>query len=313
MPNENQHWIPKFLVKNFGDADGRVYCLNVQSDTVTKPPPKYAASRVGFNDFQINGEAISFEDELEKIETQAAPVLKRMVTSKSLAWLTEKQKSQVAAFMAAQSFRTDSFYKGMELGSSRNEFGSLFAELWRSAFLIAAEIARRQWALMVIEHGDVFYLGDHPLVLQLTENPSAAAELGFDVQGVEAFMPLAPKCALYMPCVSVSREILSGYENAQLMLGNPRIAGYRLDVLELSKRMSRDLKPLYDALTTGVPLTAADENVDNLNYLQCYWAHAAIYSNRSDFSFAKHVFFRSPQYRKTPKVSVRRGVMLIPC
>jgi Protein of unknown function (DUF4238) len=313
MPSENQHWIPKFLVKNFTDADGRVYYMNIQTDTVTKPPPKYAASRAGFNDFRINGEAVSFEDELEKIETQAAPVLKRIVTSKSLAWLTKKHKRQVADFMAAQSFRTDAFYKGMELGSSRPDFGPLFSELWRSAFLVAGAIARRQWALMVIESDDAFYLGDHPLVLQLTENPSAAAELGFDVEGVEVLMPLAPKCALYMPCVSVSQQILSSYEDAQRMLGNPRIAGYRLDVLELSRRVSRDTRLLYDALTTGVPLTAKREIVENLNYLQCYWAHAAIYSARRDFSFAKHVFYRSPQYRKTPKVSVRRGVMLIPC
>lgn len=95
MSHENQHWIPKFLVKNFTDIDGRVYCLNSQTDTVTKPPPKYAASRAGFNDFQVNGEVISFEDKLEKIETQAARVLKRIVTSKSLSWLTEKQKGQL--------------------------------------------------------------------------------------------------------------------------------------------------------------------------------------------------------------------------
>jgi hypothetical protein len=166
---------------------------------------------------------------------------------------------------------------------------------------------------MVTVHDDVFYLGDHPLVLQLTENPSAAAELGFDVEGVEAFMPLAPKCALYMPCVSVSQHILSGYDDAQRNLSNQRSVSYRLRLLELSRHVSRNSKPLYDALTTGVPLPAVVENVENLNYLQCYWAHAAIYSNRRDFTFAKHVFRRTPQYRKTPKVSVRRGTMLIPC
>jgi Protein of unknown function (DUF4238) len=143
MPNENQHWIPKFLVKNFIDTDGRVYCLNIQTDTVTKPPPKHAASRAGFNDFQINREVISFEDKLEKIETQAAPVLKKIVTSKSLAWLTEKQKKQVADFMAAQSFRTDTFYKGMKLGSSPQEFGPVFAELWESAFLVTPKVSNQ--------------------------------------------------------------------------------------------------------------------------------------------------------------------------
>jgi hypothetical protein len=215
--------------------------------------------------------------------------------------------------MAAQSFRTEAFYEGMELGLLRREYGSLFAKLWESAFLVTEEIARRPWALMVIQHDEVFYLGDHPLVLQLTEDPTAAAELGFDVEGVEAFMPLAPKCALYLPDVSVSQQILSGYENAQLLMSNPNLARYELRVLGLSRRVSRNTKPLYDALTAGVPFLAAAENVENLNYLQCYWAHAEIYYNRGDFGFAKHVFHRSPQYRKTPKTSIRRGMALIPC
>src|SRR5664280_1183508 len=38
--------------------------------------------------------------------------------------------------------------------------------------------------------------------------------LGFDIEGVEAFMPLSPKCVLYMPCASVSRQIIGGYEDA---------------------------------------------------------------------------------------------------
>ena len=66
MSHDNQHWVPKFLIKNFADVDGRVFCLNIQTDEVTKPPPKYAASDVGFNDFHVNGQAVSYEDHLEK-------------------------------------------------------------------------------------------------------------------------------------------------------------------------------------------------------------------------------------------------------
>jgi len=28
MSGENQHWVPKFLIKNFADADGRVFSLD---------------------------------------------------------------------------------------------------------------------------------------------------------------------------------------------------------------------------------------------------------------------------------------------
>jgi hypothetical protein len=310
MSNENQHWVPKFLLKNFVDADGRVFCLNVQTDEITKPPPRLAASTAGFNDFLFDGEAVSFEDQLERIETAAAPILRQIVSSRSVAGLTETQRNQVADFTAAQSFRTEAFYKGLELQSSRQHFGAIFAELWRSARLLSADIVSRKWVVMAINHDDVFYLGDHPVVLQHTEKPSPNEELGFGVKGVEAFLPLSPKCALYMPCVSTSQEIISGYETALLTPENIRLAEFNetsisidtAKLLELSQRVLRKARALYQALTTGAAFVAAPENINNLNSLQCAFAHTAIYSNQRDFSFARRVFRESPQYRDTVKV-----------
>jgi Protein of unknown function (DUF4238) len=88
MGNDNHHWVPKLLLKNFADTDGRVYCLDIHSDEVTKPPPRLAASEPGFNDFSIDGRAVSFEDRLELIETKTAPILKRIVSRRSLAGLS---------------------------------------------------------------------------------------------------------------------------------------------------------------------------------------------------------------------------------
>ena len=307
IPDENQHWVPKFLIKNFADADGRVFCLNIQTDRVTKPPPRFAASGAGFNNFVMDGTAVSYEDRLEKIETAAAPILNQIVSSRTVAGLTDAQRQKVADFLATQSFRTEAFYKGFEEQKARLDFGPIFATLWRSAFLMAAEILRRQWAVMVIEHDDVFYLGDNPVVLQHTETPAAKAELGFDVKGVEAYLPLAPNCALYMPCASTCHDITSGYETAARNIHLPelRTAAPSSDLdslLQLSRRVLKKSGALYRALTTGVALIATAENVENLNYLQASWAHAAIHSNRRDFAFARRVFRENPQYRSTVKV-----------
>ena len=250
---ENQHWVPKFLIRNFADTDGRVFCLNIQTDEVTKPPPKHAASGAGFNDFVINGKTVSFEDHLEKIETAAAPALKQIVRSRSVAALTNAQRTRVADFMAAQSFRTEAFYKGLEQQAPRQQFGPIFVQLWRSAFLLSAEIVRRKWAVMVIGHDDVFYLGDNPVVLQRTENPSSGGELGFDVNGVEAFMPLAPDCALYMPCAITCHELVSGYEVAVKNIHRPELKTAEAStdlaaLLQLSEHVIRSSGSLYRAL-----------------------------------------------------------------
>jgi hypothetical protein len=142
--------------------------------------------------------------------------------------------------------------------------------------------------------------------------PAGTGELGFDIQGVEAFLPLSPKCALYMPCLSISEQIISGYENAvsihrglrSAALRGPTIASLHSGLLHLSQRVMRQSYPLYQSLTTGAALTALSENVDNLNYLQCVFAHMAVYSNRRDFAFAKRVLHESPQYRTTPKAGL---------
>lgn len=299
-------------MKNFADRDGRLYSFNIHTGEVTKPPPKYAAAKEGFNEFLVDGKKVSFEDRLEALETPAAPVLKRIVNSASTGSLSEKEKERLAKFMAALSFRTEAFYKGMNAQLSRKDFGPIFSELWRGAFIVAHEIARRPWIVMVIEANDVFYLGDHPLVLQNTEDPSDGDNLGFDVKGVEALMPLSPKCALYMPCTSTAEEIKSGYENALRMHRRIRSAAFRgiqipgigPDYLHLTQRVIGNSHPLYKAMTEGNAIVAREEIVQNLNYLQCAWAHAAVYSNCRDFTFAERVFRENPQYREVPRTRI---------
>ena len=77
------------------------------------------------------------------------------------------------------------------------------------------------------------------------------------------------------------------------------------DFLALAQRVLERDDPLYQSLTQGTALVAAPTNVENLNYLQCARAHTAVYSNRRDFAFARHVFKKVPQYRGLVKVRLQ--------
>ena len=116
-----------------------MFRLDVNTNEVTKPPPKFAASGADFYEFEIEGEAVTFEDRLGKIETAAAPILQRIVSACALVGLSEADKRRVADFVAAQSFRIEAFYKGLDPDLFRIDFGATFRELWRSAFLIATK------------------------------------------------------------------------------------------------------------------------------------------------------------------------------
>ena len=304
---QNQHWVPKFLLKNFCDTDGRVFCLDIETNNVTKPPPKNAASHAGFNDFEVDGQIVSYEERISRVESAAAPVLKRIAETASVAGLTADDRRHLADFMAVQSFRTEAFSKGMDPDLPRHQFGDHFAIAWRSAFLVSSEIASRHWAVMKIEHDDIFYLGDNPVVLQNTEKPEGEQQLGFDIKGIEAYLPVTPKCALYMPCRTVGEQIISGYQTAAIVTKLEGPSGGdsddgKDDQLRLSEKIIRESTGLYRSLMGGTPYVAEPENVENLNYLQCMFSHRSIYSNRKDFAFARHVFARTPQYKETMKV-----------
>ena len=317
MSADNHHWVPKLLLKKFADADGRVFRLDKLTDGITKPPPRRAASAAGFNEYEIEGQIVSFEDRLEKVETKAAPVLQRIIDMRTLAGLTARDRKKVADFVTAQSFRTEAFYKGLESQPSRRDYGPLFKSLWESAFILSAQIQSRHWALMVIESDDVFYLGDQPVVLQRTMTPADGINLGFDVKGVEAFMPLSPTCALYMPCRTISEERIGQYEAALNLHRAVRFNALRgapggTKELAMAQDVLMKTFELHQAFTTGSAIKAQTPHIENLNYLQCSWAHAGIYSNRSNFSFAREVFRNSPQYRETPKIRLLNGTALVP-
>jgi hypothetical protein len=309
MPDENQHWVPQLLIRNFVDADGRAYLLDIQTDEVKKRPPKYVASGAAFNEFTIDGERVSFEPKLGEIEGKAAPILKRIIQERNLKGLMPADRISIAEFIAVQSVRTNAFYMGFAQRTERNAFGPVFKRLLDSASLVADELAARHWALLCIESDDVFYLGDNPVVLQRTDNPKEGSGLGFDVAGVEALMPLSSKCALYMPCRATSADRIERYRaglELHRVVRSTILRGFSggSAQLNMAQLVIRTLDPLYRAFTEGEALVAKSENVENLNYLQCSWSHAAIYSSRKDFGFARRVFRENPQYRAVPKTSI---------
>jgi len=315
VANDNQHYVPKFLIKKFSDTDGRVFCLNIQTNEITKPPPKQAASDIDFYEF-----AAGFDDILKEIETASAPVFKKIVTECSLSSLSSTDREKAAYFVAVQSFRTNAFLKGLSNIDSA-EFGSNLDMLLRSAFVVASTIKERKWLLMKIERDGAFYLGDHPVVLQKTENPSGAQSLGFDIIGVEAFLPITPKLALCMPCESTSDEIISSLENAKKTIDAIKQAkargryllGQNVHELNIIQHLIERNAGFYNAITKGSPLICSQENIENLNYLQVMFAHESIFSNQTGFTFARHVLDKTPQYRETLATNVLNiGSVLVP-
>lgn len=311
---ENQHYVSKFLLKNFADIDGKVFWLNKKTDEVKKRPPKFLGSRIDFNELSIEGKAISFESAFEKLETRAGVGFKKIKETGSLKTLDANERRNISNFIATQAYRTLAFREGLSDKDKENT-GKIYQQLWESSFIISNEIETRRWILMNNSTNMDFYLGDNPVVLQNTENPGGGQTLGFDISGVEAYLPITPKLALYMPCNFIFREMMDGYRNAhplqQQALKAMRTGQNRLspdftwrEVLLSANKIISDSSGFFNAAIKQDPLEVLLENVENLNYLQVSWAYDSVFSQRKDFSFAIKVLTQSPQYRNSNKSKV---------
>jgi len=121
---ENQHYVPKFLLKRFKDTDGQVYCLDIKTKSVTKLPPKKAASEDGFYEFPVGGEILTLEDRLQKLENVAARGARIIVGQASVGRLSAKDRERIGKFVGFQSIRTNYSCVGFA-GCIGRQFGKI--------------------------------------------------------------------------------------------------------------------------------------------------------------------------------------------
>ncbi|MEO1729122.1 MAG: DUF4238 domain-containing protein [Pseudomonadota bacterium] len=314
---ENHHWVPKFLLRNFASDDGRVFYYNLANRQIGKRPPKQLASRPNFNDLLVSGEPTSFERVYERIETRAAPVVKQLIAAKRVSDLSRIQRFALSEFLAAQSFRTEAYRRGLAAGRQGIDLGDVLSSHLEDIESLALMISDRRWALMESPQGTYFLIGDNPLVLQDLERPSEGGALGLDMANVEVFMPLSPSLALYMPSREVGDQIVEGYWNAlQLAFasidGLPNSQSLGPAEREVVDRCLTSAGPLYRALRLGEVLPAEQDNVVNLNALQIFWAANEVFSRSSDFSFVEHVLAESPSANTIIPVRIEKAQPIRP-
>ncbi|MGR3715292.1 MAG: DUF4238 domain-containing protein [Thermohalobaculum sp.] len=302
-----QHYVPSLLLRNFVGSDGKVNIFDIQSGENGREPVSKIAGETNYYNFPLRaaGGKIA-ENALQVVESDAARVIRKIIKSKNVKSLSDDHRKKLARFIAIQSFRTKAFFVGLELGGERTSREVVFSELWRSSVAVEKEILNRRWFLMESTAGREYYLGDHPVVLQHVEDPGGGRQLGFGVPGVEAYMPISPLLALYMPPRSVSDEIISGYRNAIELHRQVRLAALgnrdhpfaNSADLQTLQRVIYSAKAIHDADAIGTILISTDENIKNFNSLQIMFSEKEIYSRDGNFKFAKEVLSKTPNYAK---------------
>jgi hypothetical protein len=116
---ELQHYVPQLLLRlHVNNPSARrgteqVWCFDKLTDNVFSPNVAGILAGTRFYEVEIDGEVVSLEESVTKIEDAVSPVLTRIVATQTIHGLTDAEREAVASFCAVQLVRTQGFRQQM--------------------------------------------------------------------------------------------------------------------------------------------------------------------------------------------------------
>lgn len=336
MAAQNQHYVPKFILRQFlsDEANERVHVYDKHSDKSFVTSIRNIMAERRFNEFAFDDEYIaSFEPIACGAEDQVLPAYREVVDQRRLSDKPD-QKAALAILIAFQFLRTkahrdrwaaveEDLVKRIEAEGGRMQDIAGWED-WKPATEdslkrdhltsiqhsigeFAQIIALKDFVLAEPAPGTSFYLGDHPVSLANSRDFGFYGNLGFAVEGIEIYMPLAADLMLCAWCPT----ILAGLRD-DLNCGKrdrrgellKRVTDGHLTVAQM-KQILADIAPMeksQEELLTlaieGKPIPSNSVNMEYYNALQTNWAYRYLISREGDFEFARRVNREQPELRR---------------
>ncbi len=312
-----QHYVPKFLLRNFGfDKNNQVWVYDKQAGRSFPTHVKNVASENKFYDFEIEGETFSLESGLSGIESKAKPVIEKILQHETAANLDQQERETLASFLAIQLVRTKSFRMqcmGLPqiLRKKVESMGSAIAPGSQAEALIqepspnqvkldatrmildaptsfGPQFLNKFWFLVETDDAQPFLISDNPISLQNHIDMAPYGNLGLGVRGIEIYLPLSSNRALTMWCPSLAQQFADAAETLK-----------RLPKQLIAAKIKNPTRMLAiaESLRNGSMLKYEPQNVMNFNSLQIVRSERYIFSSNGDFSLAERMISDHPEIK----------------
>lgn len=330
---QNQHYVPKFILRNFLSNVRKervsVFQKSTQKGFVTKIVNIMAERR--FHDFQIDENYMaSFEEGICRIEDQLLPTYRAVVERGTLDQSAE-EKADLIALIAFQFARTK---------AQRELFVSLEAQLKLkieamggkmedvegyepmtednvkiyhmrmikdSVAAFIESLIDKDLLLMKAPEGRSFYLADNPVTLYNSEpRKGIFGNLGFTVPGIQIYLPLSAELMLAAWCPSIMGKIKEQHRQHKNELAGAMLSPRMMHLAEPEKMavLIEKLRPLTMVVEgrirhfeEGTPTLLTAENMDFQNSLQVSNASEHIICKQGDFALAKRFMNDNPHHK----------------
>lgn len=338
MAAENQHYVPKFILRQFilnpEKEQVRVYDKLKNTEFTTSVKNIMAERR--FNEFVFEYHIASFEQIAGAIEDRLLPAYRTVLKSELLDH-TPEQQAALAFFIAFQFVRTkshrdlwkqmtDAIAKKLEaMGGDIKDIAGYeeltednlkkhhLLTLRQTVAEFAPIIAAKNFLLMRAPKGRSFYLGDNPVVMHNAEEHGFYGNIGLAVRGIEIYLPLSSKLVLCALCPSIAAKLRSEWESSQKVGQLDLIRAASAGKITISDVMKiRDqMRPVNDhaellikKFEEGGTIDGKEDQVDFINSLQTMHASRFVICKKGDLSLAKRHNAEFPKFRSGIRLSM---------
>lgn len=301
---KKQHTVPRFLLDNFGFDGGskhkRLYTFDKKSERTYPQTVFDASTRNAFYNIEGHPEQASLEPMLGIYESEAAPILKKLIETKNLTTLTEEERFKIATFVAVQRARSygellrmsamldivanklDAI--GATLEQIESELGAPGSSVRKNSFLslilkqesVVEQLLVKSWILYESDEEHPYYISDTPVTLHNSIDMGGYGNLGIGLKGIQIHLPISSTLTIAFTCPSIAEQAMSGRDQ---VLHLKKIAP---QLLKMFKNPS-GLVAYGDAYDKGVTKKQTPENVKFLNSLQVNFGEQYIYCSKQDF------------------------------
>ena len=291
---KNQHYVPQFLLRRFGDENGRINVFDKHTQKAFVSSTRNVASENGFYDLKVGDIQISLESLMCEVENSALGLLNGIVEAETISHLSPDDRFKIAFFMAFQMLRTRASLEAlfqMEAGLRRTgPSKGITPETMPGLFMndeqikqmslmnlkmaqdIAPEFLNKDW-MLYRDRGCRFLVSDNPVVRKnhYPEDPLMSNN-GLACEGIQIYIPLSPEFTITFICPTLIEQFRE----------HERKLGKKLEI------------PLLDAVDKGVPIDMVDDSLLFQNSMQVAFSNRFVFSNSSDFSLVKKMIKETP-------------------
>lgn len=322
---KKQHTVPRFLLNNFGfgktNKKKKLFTYDKYSGRQYLQSIFDATTRNSFYNLENHPDRVSLEPLLGVYESDAAPVFKKILNSKSLSGITEDEKRKLSVFLLVQRARsynelqslTEAVEKvadrlrnlGMPEKTLEKEIGTPDSGDRKNFFLTSLveqieflpHIMDKKLVLYQTNKSNPFYISDNPVTLHNHIDMGDWCNIGYALKGIQIHLPISSTFTLAFVCPTVAEQIIHKKNELEYLQSIDRTAYLRLT-------NASGLLNFAEAFESGVPMKSKADNVRFLNSLQVKSSEQYVYCGKNDFGLVKEMISKNPRYKTGPRIHV---------